>query len=178
MGKTPLELCAAENLFSTVGLLLSLGADPNLCESVMGFSPLHTAASKGFTQVAKILLDGGADAAMRTTANILSACAPDKWSAVAPSILAGKKDNTVILNNKHFKKISHSLALASAPCLSSAVAAATAPFSAALWSGVQPWALEAAPPDKSAPDDTNKSTAGTLSRPAATNRHSSRNKGS
>ena len=64
MGKTPLELAAAEGLVSTARLLLSAGrADPNAAETALGFTPLHTAAGKGFADVAEALLDAGADAA-------------------------------------------------------------------------------------------------------------------
>lgn len=41
--------------------LLDYGADPNLGEHIFGNSPLHIAASKGRTDIARILLDGGAD---------------------------------------------------------------------------------------------------------------------
>jgi ankyrin repeat protein len=41
--------------------LIDYGADPNLGEHIFGNSPLHIAASKGRTDIARILLDGGAD---------------------------------------------------------------------------------------------------------------------
>ncbi len=68
----------------------------------------------------------------------------------------------------------HIAAFGSAPLLSSAAAAAAAPFSAALCKGEQPWAFEAPPPPSTAPASARRSTAEGLSRAAATNRHCSR----
>lgn len=44
-----------------VRLLLARGADPNLRHGEDGLAPLHRAAFRGFYDVAKLLLDGGAD---------------------------------------------------------------------------------------------------------------------
>jgi ankyrin repeat protein len=44
-----------------VSLLLKLGANPNVGDNVYGDAPLHTAASYGRVDIARILLDGGAD---------------------------------------------------------------------------------------------------------------------
>lgn len=50
-----------EEEFNQIQQLLDYGADPNLGESLFGNSPLHIAASKGRADIARILLDGGAD---------------------------------------------------------------------------------------------------------------------
>ncbi len=50
-----------EKEFNQIQQLLDYGADPNLGESLFGNSPLHIAASKGRADIARLLLDGGAD---------------------------------------------------------------------------------------------------------------------
>jgi ankyrin repeat protein len=50
-----------EDKIHQIQKLLDYGADPNLGEHIFGNSPLHIAASKGRADIARILLDGGAD---------------------------------------------------------------------------------------------------------------------
>lgn len=50
-----------EEKFNQIQQLLDYGANPNLGESLFGNSPLHTAASKGRADIARLLLEGGAD---------------------------------------------------------------------------------------------------------------------
>jgi hypothetical protein len=50
-----------EREFNQIQKLLDYGADPNLGEQLFGNSPLHTAASNGRADIARVLLDGGAD---------------------------------------------------------------------------------------------------------------------
>ncbi|KAK3736891.1 hypothetical protein RRG08_000636 [Elysia crispata] len=61
VGLTALHHGVLSNNLDTVKLLLCNGADVD-AQDVHGFSPLHTAAACGFTQVASLLLIFGADA--------------------------------------------------------------------------------------------------------------------
>ncbi|KAI8788048.1 protein phosphatase 1 regulatory subunit 12A [Biomphalaria glabrata] len=60
VGLTALHHGVLSNNLDTVKLLLCNGADVN-AQDVHGFSPLHTAAACGFTQIASMLVLYGAD---------------------------------------------------------------------------------------------------------------------
>lgn len=49
------------NQVTKVIRLLKLGADPNGCEDDLSYSPLHYAAAHGGSDMARVLLDAGAD---------------------------------------------------------------------------------------------------------------------
>lgn len=66
VGLTALHHGVLSNNLDAVKLLLCNGADVNV-QDVHGFSPLHTAAACGFTQMASLLLLYGADVFSLTT---------------------------------------------------------------------------------------------------------------
>ena len=59
-GLTSLHHAARENGIETVNVLLALGADPNILDP-QGISPLRVAATNENLDLAKILIEGGAD---------------------------------------------------------------------------------------------------------------------
>jgi uncharacterized protein len=59
-GLTSLHHAARENGIETVSVLLALGADPNILDP-QGISPLRVAATNQNLDLAKILIEGGAD---------------------------------------------------------------------------------------------------------------------
>lgn len=59
-GLTSLHHAARENGIETVNVLLSLGADPNILDP-QGISPLRVAATNENLDLAKVLIEGGAD---------------------------------------------------------------------------------------------------------------------
>ena len=60
-GKPPLVRAAEGGHYEAVGILLSAGALPDLCDRVWKRTPLRCATERGFTEVAKLLLKGGAN---------------------------------------------------------------------------------------------------------------------
>lgn len=67
-GRTPLEVAAASGQEATVRALLAVGADPSF-ESDAGVSPLEAAAAKGHVETAAILVNhGGSTNAQKTSA--------------------------------------------------------------------------------------------------------------
>ena len=59
-GLTALHHASRENAIETVEVLLSLGADPNIPDP-QGISPLRVAAANANLDLAKVLIEGGAD---------------------------------------------------------------------------------------------------------------------
>jgi truncated hemoglobin YjbI len=70
-GHTPLYCvaneCASETGPPVVRLLLRAGADANACGGVTRATPLHMAARRGYVEIARALLDGGASVQARDT---------------------------------------------------------------------------------------------------------------
>jgi hemoglobin len=70
-GHTPLYCvaneCASETGPLVVRLLLGAGADANACGGVTRATPLHMAARRGYVEIARALLDGGASVQARDT---------------------------------------------------------------------------------------------------------------
>ena len=60
-GVTPLMLACAEENITSMGVLLSEGADPNACDPSRGTTPLHIAVTLGNISLIQILLSFGAD---------------------------------------------------------------------------------------------------------------------
>jgi ankyrin repeat protein len=70
-GKTYLGLAASAGLYKIAAALLSHGADPNLLDA-NGDSPLHLAAGRDNTDVARLLLDAGAIAGIIDVCTLLA----------------------------------------------------------------------------------------------------------